>query len=184
MLRPVVKPALDPLAFKSAIDAMEAQRAAYRRYARTVEAQRATFGDGDGDRATAAVDAAVRDFAELSEGARALAPQLQQVSSAGSAEQAAELQQQMEQLMREARMAEVAIRNMSQQLEAWRDAYGRQLAEVGLAPGSAGGPAPVGEGEGAPDAALPGDGGARPGPRSGPYGPRDGGRVSLIDRRG
>ena len=40
MLRPVIRPAIDPLAHKAAIDALHAQRAAYQRYARTMEAQR------------------------------------------------------------------------------------------------------------------------------------------------
>jgi hypothetical protein len=38
--------------------------------------------------------------------------------------------------MREAQSAETAIQNLSTQLQSWRDAYGKQLAELGLAPGS------------------------------------------------
>lgn len=181
MSTPNVRPVLDPLAHKSAIDALEAQRAAYRRYARTVEAQRAAVGDGDGDRAMAAVDRAASDFVELTEGARRLEPLVRQVHETGSLDQVRDMERQMERLMREARQAEAAIQNMTTQLEAWRDAYGRQLAEVGVVPGGAG--------SGASDAREAG-GVPRPPARGGPYGAPAGdppgapGRATLIDRRG
>jgi hypothetical protein len=84
----------------------------------------------------------------------------------------------MEELMREARTAEVAIQNMSVQLEAWRDAYGRQLAELGIVPGGG-------------DAERTGEGAGNEGRPSGGYGP-SGAQArraavtvpSLIDRRG
>ena len=148
MLRPITKPPIDPLAHRAAIEAMEAQRAAYQRYARTVEMQRATLGDGDGDRALAAVDAATRDFVELGEGARRLEPLVAAVRDGGSEDQLREMQRQMEQLMRDARQAENAIHDMTSQLEAWRDAYGRQLAELGLRPGAG---REAGDGTVAPD---------------------------------
>lgn len=185
MLRPFVKPPLDPLAYRAAIDAMEAQRAAFQRYARTVEAQRTTLGDGDGDKAVAAADAVARDFVEISERSQQLEPLVRAVREGGSDTQLVELERQMEQLMQEARQAENAIRNMSTQLEAWRDAYGRQLSEVGMVPGRAeavGDPAPpVAAPSGSGDAGAAGSGRGR-----GPYGARAaaGGRVTLIDRRG
>ena len=175
MSRPIVRPALDPLAHKAAIDALEAQRAAYRRYARTVEAQHHALGNGDGDQALAAVDVAARDFVELNEGARRLEPLVQQVHDAGSADQLQEIQRQMSQLMREARQAENAIRNMTTQLEAWRDAYGRQLAELGLPPGV--------DPE-APGAAETVPGRRRPYVQPG-FGPDTGNaRPTLIDKKG
>ena len=171
MLRAPTTRQLDPLAHRAAIDALEAQRAAYRRYARTVEAQQRTFDDGDADRAVAATAVAVQGFEELQQGASRLAPMVGEASAGASADQMRELQREMEALMREARQAEVAIRNMTVQLEAWRDAYGRQLAELGLAPGAAG---EGGEGDAA----------------RGGYGPRGGGAQapserapSLIDRK-
>jgi hypothetical protein len=129
-----VTPSLDPLAYRAAIDALEAQRAAYRRYARTVEAQGTSLGDGDGDRATALADLTARGFDELETSARRLDPVLRQVTESGSATQIQEVQGQMAEMMREAREAETAIRNLTLQLEAWRDAYGRQLAELGFPP--------------------------------------------------
>jgi hypothetical protein len=171
MLRPPATRQLDPLAHRAAIDALEAQRAAYRRYARTVEAQQRTFDDGDADRALAATTVATQGFEELQRGAARLTPMVGEASAAASPDQMHELQREMDALMREARVAEVAIHNMTVQLEAWRDAYGRQLAELGLAPGTSGE-------SGEADAA-----------RSG-YGPRGGGAPapaqrapSLIDRK-
>jgi hypothetical protein len=71
--------------------------------------------------------------------------------------------------MHDARGAETAIRNLSSQLEVWRDAYGRQLAELGINP--------TGGDAGDGDAAKPGA----------PYGPvRDGsaGLPRMLDRQG
>lgn len=174
MLRPPAARQLDPLAHRAAIDALEAQRAAYRRYARSVEAQQRTFDDGDADRAVAATAVAAQGFEELQQGAARLTPLVGEASAGASPNQMLELQREMDALMREARQAEVAIRNMTVQLEAWRDAYGRQLAELGLAPG-AGGEAGAGDADAA----------AR-----GRYGPRGGGAPapaerapSLIDRK-
>ena len=177
MLR-TTTPQLDPLAHRAAIDALEAQRAAYRRYARAMEAQQVTLNDGDGDRASAASEMAVRGFDELQAGARRLQPLLELVSEAGAPEQLVELRRQTAALMREARAAEAAIQNMSVQLEAWRDAYGRQLAELGIVPGGV-------------DAERSGEGSGSDGRGAGGYGPsgaparRTVGAVpSLIDRRG
>lgn len=174
MFGPNVRLQIDPLAHKAAIDALEAQRAAYRRYARTMEAQQATINSGDGDRATAVADAAVRGFDELQLGAQRLQPLVEHVYDAGSPDQLLEMQRQMEDLMQEARVAEAAIQNMTVQLEAWRDAYGRQLAEVGLVPGA-------GDGAGEQPAAELGSG-------YGPWGtaPAAPGRrgPSVIDRKG
>jgi hypothetical protein len=181
MIKPTVRPALDPLAHKAAIDALEAQRAAYRRFARTGEGQRLQINDGDGDKALAAGAEAARGFEELTDGARKLEPALREVRDAGSAEQLQEVERRMEELMRDARQAEAAIQNLSLQLEAWRDAYGRQLAELGLAPGSAGDGAPA-------EPAAPGreQGAAHGGPYVQPGFGRGRGasRPTLIDRRG
>ena len=177
MLR-ATTPHLDPLAHRAAIDALEAQRAAYRRYARAMEAQQQTLNEGDGDRASAAAEMAVRGFDELQTGARRLQPLLERVQEAGAPEQLVEMRRQMDELMREARTAEAAIQNMSVQLEAWRDAYGRQLAELGIVPGRG-------------DVERPGEGTGSDGRGSGGYGPsgararRTVGAVpSLLDRRG
>jgi hypothetical protein len=170
-----------PLAHRSALDALEAQRAAYQRYARLVEQQRQTLGDGDADRAAAVTDVLAREHDVLETGARRLAPLVVQAREEGGGAARAELEQRIESLMREARMAELAVRNLATQLEAWRGVYGRQLSELGAAPGAGaddeeGGPAgPTG------DVRAP----------SGGYGPRGAGAQrttgavpSLIDRRG
>jgi DNA repair exonuclease SbcCD ATPase subunit len=133
-MRPV-SPSIDPLAQRAAIDALDAQRAAYRRYARTLEAQRGTLTDGDPDKAAAAVDEATRGYAELQAGAQQLAPTLDRVRQSSNVDELREIQQRVEQLMREAQSAESAIQNLSTQLQSWRDAYGKQLAELGLPPG-------------------------------------------------
>ena len=159
-MRPIINPPLDPLAQKAAINALEAQRAAYRRYARTVEAQQHTFGDGDGDKAVQAVDTAVRGFAELDEGAKKLQPLVDHALSNGAPDQVQDMQRRMEDLLRDARNAETAIQNLTSQLEAWRDAYGKQLTNLGMTPGStAGGTSDVAAGTDATDAAR----------RAGPY---------------
>lgn len=179
MLRPVVTPALDPLAHRAAMDALEAQRGAYRRYAQLVGAQQARLTDGDGARAAAFAEEATRGFDALAEGARGLEPLLDRVRGAGTADQVREREHQMEALMHDARQAELAIRNLAVQLEAWRDAYGRQLAEVGLEPG------------GLPEAdtVAPSAAAATPGYPMPGYGPRGRsgdrrGIPSLLDRKG
>ena len=182
MLRPIVRPALDPLAHRAAIDGMEAQRAAYRRFARSVEAQRQTLGDGDGERAVAVVDDVARGFAELERGAGDLAPLLDRVREAAPPDELQAMQRQMDELMHEARAAESAIQNLMSQLQAWRDAYGRQLTELGLAPGATtdggpGGEPSVGPAEGSGTGRR---GYARPG--FGRAATRPG--TSILDRRG
>jgi hypothetical protein len=184
-VRPVVRPALDPLAHRGAIQALEAQRSAYARYARSMDTHREALAAGSGDAAAAAADEAARGYDALAEGARRLGPTLAGVAGAGTEDEAAEVQRQVEAMMRAAREAETAIHNLTAQLEAWRDAYARQLSDVGLAPN--GGAAAAG----APGASAAG---AEPGPSAGVasgYGPR--GRSSraaapqapsLIDRKG
>jgi len=179
-----VTPSIDPLAHRAAIEALEAQRAAYQRYARAVDAQRDALAGGSGERAIDAADAAARGYDALAEGARTLAPLVDRAREGGGSEQQDELQRRLDAVAREARVAEAAIHNLAAQLEAWRDAYGRQLAEVGIEPGSAGGSAT--DGATAPAAGAA----ARPGPAPAPgYGPR--GRAgdrqgvpSLLDRKG
>jgi len=172
-MRPV-SPSIDPLAHRATIDALDAQRAAYRRYARNLEAQRGTLTDGDPDRAASAVDEAARGFGELQAGAQKLAPVLDHARLTASPDQLREIQQRVEELMHAAQSAEAAIHNLSSQLEVWRDAYGRQLAEVGITPGEASG------GDDPP--------GADPTARPAPYGARGGGHVGpaaprLLDRK-
>lgn len=184
-MQPIVRPALDPLAHKAAIDALEAQRSAYRRFARTVTTHTATLNDGDGDKAVAVASATVRGFGELEQGTQALEPLVREVHESGSDDQQLEMQRRMEDLMREAQQAETAIHNLSLQLEAWRNAYGRQLAESGLVPGGDRGGDPDGGGTGGAPA------GPTPGARVHPYaraglGVRSPDRraPSLIDRKG
>lgn len=145
-----ITPPLDPLAHRAAIDAMEAQRAAYRRYARMVESQHQSLSDADADKAVAFADEATRGFEALEHGARRLAPLVQRARSAGSPDEQAALMRTLDDLAREARQAEQAIRNLSSQLEAWRDATGRQLAELGIVPGGSGGDAGDVDAGGAP----------------------------------
>jgi hypothetical protein len=157
-----------PLAQRTALDALEAQRAAYRRYARLVEAQQRPLGSGDAGHATAAAEVLSHAQDGLQAGARALPPLLREARSDASPDVRAELDRRVDALLHEAHAAQVAIRNLATQMEAWRDAYGRQLAEIGVVPGS--------------DAA--GDDRAA----AGAYGPRAqrtaGAVPSLIDRRG
>lgn len=183
-----VFPVIDPLAQKAAIDALEAQRSAYQRYARDVETQRQSLGDGDGDRAVAAAAIAANGLDALQEGARAVRPTVDRAAGAAGPDQLRDLQQRMDGMMREAHAAESAIHNLTAQLQAWRDAYGRQLSDVGLTPGSTGGAAsnanasgaePASSTTGATTAAAGTSGYGRKGRgadrRPGP---------SLIDRRG
>lgn len=161
-----IRSAINPIAQRAAIDALEAQRAAYQRFARMVEQQQAALGGGDGDRAVAFADQAALWFRELEQGARALAPLVAEARASGAPADAQEMRRRIEELTRDSQRAEQAIRNLATQLEAWRDAYGRQLSDVGLAPGGAPTPGPE--------------------ERAGGYGPRGGGGAvpSLIDRRG
>lgn len=169
-MRPVIPP-LDPLAHKAAIDAMEAQRAAYQRYARLVESQQQALNDGDADRATAVADEVTFGSQALEASARELAPLVAHARGAGSSDQREEIQRTIEALARDAQKAEQAIRNLSSQLEAWRDATGRELAEVGIVPDGSNDPAS------SPD--LPDV------PRRGYAPPNAGGDTPrILDRRG
>ena len=172
---------LDPLAHRATMDALDAQRAAYRRYARSLDAQRGTLTDGDADQAGAVVDEALAGFSALDVGARRLQPALERARAGASGDQLHELQQRVDDLMLAARTAETAIHNLSTQLEAWRDAYGRQLVELGITPG------------GHPDESAPASGGTDGGdggPRAGTaYGPPGSGREAavpprILDRQG
>lgn len=136
---PPVRPALDPLAHRAAIQALEAQRGAYARFARTMDAHRTALAGGSGDAATAASDAAARGHDELADGARRLGPLVAAADASGDTTEREEVARRLDAMLREAQAAEVAIHNLTTQLEAWRDAYGRQLAEVGLTPGAGGG---------------------------------------------
>jgi hypothetical protein len=133
-----IRPALDPLAHRAAIQALETQRTAYARYAQRIDAHRDALGGGSGDRAADAARDAARGNDALEEGARRLAPLRAEAHATGSEEQRAEVQRQVEQMMTAARTAEAAIQNLTAQLEAWRDAYAQQLSEVGITPGAAG----------------------------------------------
>ncbi len=183
MIRPI-QPAINPVSHRAAIDALEGQRAGYRRYARQIEAQQRTLTDGDGDKALAAAERAAQTFAELEEGARTLAPLLDEARAGAAPDDRREIERRIEEMTREARNAELAIRNLATQLEAWRDAYGRQLADEGIEPGAGGE-------SGTPAAGAAGAAGAgrvAPHAASG-YGPR--GRAverrdvpALLDRKG
>lgn len=135
---PPVKPALDPFAQRAAIDALEAQRSAYQRYARTVDDQTRAVGNGNADSAVTAASTAARGFGELDAGAQALRPHLDRVREQGSPDQQADVQHRLATLSSDADRAQTAIQNLTSQLDAWRLAYGRQLAAVGLTPGSSG----------------------------------------------
>lgn len=166
-----IRPAINPHAQRAAIDALEAQRAAYQRFARMVEQQQAVLADGDGDRAAAFADEAVAGFQQLDHGARQLAPLLAEARAVETPDDAQAMRRRLVDLTREAQRAELSIRNLSAQLEAWRDAYGRQLGELGITPGT-----PPGGAD-----AEPGRGAGRTG--RGGYG-ASGNIPSLIDRRG
>ncbi|GJG86631.1 hypothetical protein tb265_18120 [Gemmatimonadetes bacterium T265] len=175
---PPVKPALDPLAQRAAIDALEAQRAAYQRYARTVDDQTRALGSGDPDGAVTAANTAARGFDELDAGAQTLRPHLDRVRAEGSPDQRFDVQRRLDTLTSDAQRAQTAIQNLTAQLDAWRVAYGRQLSSVGLTPGSAGtsagdGGSAVGGVSRGPDAAANNGVGADPRARDGRgYGPR------------
>ena len=136
-MRPISQ-IIDPHAQRAAIDALEAQRAAYRRFARQAEAQRVPLSDGDVEQVAAFTDGAAAGVDALHQGAHRVRALVDSASAQASAPDLRELERRMDDMMREARTAEVAIRNLTSQLEAWRDAYGRQLAESGLTPGASG----------------------------------------------
>ncbi|HEY0777148.1 MAG TPA: hypothetical protein VGD56_04200, partial [Gemmatirosa sp.] len=91
------------------------------------------------DSAVAAAATAARGFDELDAGAKALRPHLDRVREQGSPDQQADVQRRLATLSSDADRAQSAIQNLTSQLDAWRLAYGRQLAAVGLTPGSSGG---------------------------------------------
>jgi small-conductance mechanosensitive channel len=149
---------VNPAVYKGAIVALEAQRAAYQRYARMVEAQNASLGSGDADRVAQFAESATQELGEIEQGARQLEPQLDQLRSVASREQMHEIRRMLDDLARDAREAEISIQNLTTQLEAWRDEYGRQLGELGVA--------------------LPGTEERKS------YGTRQGAKSYLLDRKG
>jgi hypothetical protein len=159
-----VTPAIDPRAHRAAIDALEAQRAAYHRFARQAEAQQGPAAGGDLAEVASFTEGAARVVGELHEGTRAARALVHEASSGAGEAQLRELERRMDEMMREARNAETAIRNLSTQLEAWRDEYGRQLAELGIVPGAS----PEGDA-------------AEPGRR---YGAAPAAPPRILDRRG
>jgi hypothetical protein len=174
---PRIRPDLDPLAQRSAIQALEAQRAAYARYARSLDGHRSALAGGDGDTAIAAAAAAETGYGELAEGARRLGPLLDAARAGGTPQDRDALQRQLDAMMEQAHAAETAIQNLTRQLEVWHAAYARQLAEVGVVAGAGGsGNAPAARG-------AAGVGGAAY-DRRGPAGERPAAVRSLIDRRG
>ena len=135
---------LDPLAHRAAIDALDAQRAAYERYARLVEAQQRTLNDGDADKVVAFTGHATRELAALERGAAQLPSLVERAQVGLSADGLHDMRRRLDALAIQARRAEAAIRNLTVQLEAWRDAFARQLGEIGV--GTAGEGQPSGEG--------------------------------------
>lgn len=135
---PPLRPALDPLAERTAIDAIEAQRAAYRRYAQAVDAHSQAVGTGDADRAVAAADTVADGADALDAGARALRPHLDRVRAHRSPEQQEDVQRRLAMLASDGDRAQTAIHNLTAQLDAWRVAYGRQLGAASLTPGASG----------------------------------------------
>lgn len=125
---------LSPASHRAAIDALEAQRAAYRRLARDAEAQQTATSGGDVTQASSFAESTSSRVDALHEGARATQALVDGATPNASAQELRELELRMDDMMREARNAELAIRNLTTQLEAWRDAYGRQLAELGIPP--------------------------------------------------
>ena len=123
---------LNPAVFKSAITALEAQRAAYQRYARMVEAQQGSLGQGDMDRVAQFAEHASTELAELERGARQLEPQLDILRTVAQREEALEVRRLLDDLARDAQLAQLSIQNLTTQLEAWRDEFGRQLTTLGV----------------------------------------------------
>jgi len=124
---------LNPAVYKSAITALEAQRAAYQRYARMVEAQQGSLGHADMERVAQFAEHASTELDELERGARQLEPQLDILRSVAHREEALEVRRLLDDLARDAQLAQLSIQNLTTQLEAWRDEYGRQLGELGVA---------------------------------------------------
>ena len=127
---------IDPLSHRAAIDALEAQRAAYRRFARMAEAQQDHLASGDADQVAAFTDGAAHTVRELHAGVRDVRALVDQASQHASGAERQDIERLMNAMMSEARNAETAIRNLTTQLEAWRDAYGRQLSDLGVTPGT------------------------------------------------
>ena len=150
-----ISPSIDPIAQRAAIDALEAQRAAYRRFARQAEAQQAPLSSGDIDQVTAFTNDAASTVGALHDGTHAARALADQASQQASDVQLRELERRMTDMTREAQNAEVAIRNLTTQLEAWRDAYGRQLAELGVTPGASDAPDPAARAYGHRDSSPP-----------------------------
>lgn len=128
---------IDLHAQRTAIDALEAQRAAYRRFARLAESQQSSLATGDVDQVSAFTDGAAQTVRDLDAGARHVRTLVDRASHTASEAELREVERMMNSMMTEARNAETSIRNLTTQLEAWRDAYGRQLTELGITPGSA-----------------------------------------------
>ena len=124
---------LNPAVYRSAITALEAQRAAYQRYARMVDAQNGALGQGDSERVAKFAEQATKELGELETGAKNLEPQLDLLRSVASREETLEIRRMLDDLARDAQAAQVSIQNLTMQLEAWRDEYGRQLGELGVA---------------------------------------------------
>ena len=137
-----IAPPIDPLSHRAAIDALEAQRSAYRRFARMAEAQQDHLASGDADQVAAFTDGAARTVRELHDGVRDVRALVDQASQHASTAQRQDIERLMNAMMSEARNAETAIRNLTTQLEAWRDAYGRQLSDLGVTPGATDDPTP------------------------------------------
>jgi len=128
---------LNPATYKGAILALEAQRAAYQRYARMVETQQVSLGAGDADRLAEFAVRASQELGELEQGAQQLEPQLELLRSVSGPAEMQDIRRMLDDLAKDARVAQLSIQNLTQQLEAWRDEYGRQLTALGVAlPGS------------------------------------------------
>ena len=134
---------IDLHAQRAAIDALEAQRAAYRRFARQAEAQQGGLAGGDVDQVAAFTEGAAHTVRALDDGARHVRSLVDHASGGASPDALREIERLMNSMMTEARNAETSIRNLTTQLEAWRDAYGRQLTELGITPGGADTPDPT-----------------------------------------
>lgn len=145
---PTISTTIDLHARRAAIDALEAQRAAYHRFARLAESQQGSLASGDVEVVAAFTDGAVQTVRDLDAGARRVRSLVDHASHGASPAELIEIERQVNAMMTEARSAETSIRNLTTQLEAWRDAYGRQLTELGLTPGG-------GTATGAPDPTDP-----------------------------
>ncbi len=131
-----VSAAISPVSQRAALDALEAQRAAYRRFARDAAAQHGPATSGDFDQVAEYTASVAQDVAALHDGTQAVRATVDTAAAQASESELRELERRMHDMMREARKAETAIHNLTSQLEAWRDAYGRQLSDAGIVPGS------------------------------------------------